>query len=137
MEFITGIQIKRTLEQHIESYDIIREEKNLLKLNQEREDARYWAVKKHADDLEITILALQQDKDGLQRQVQMQQIEIIKLKQEIEIIVHQRDEVIWDKDKTQATCNKSIQKLQCDAKRINIVVNSITILWNHICPSTD
>jgi hypothetical protein len=57
-------------------------------------------VKKHADDLEITILALQQDKDGLQRQVQMQQIEIIKLKQEIEIIVHQRDEVIWDKDKT-------------------------------------
>ncbi len=57
-------------------------------------------MKKHADDLEITILALQQDKDGLQRQVQMQQIEIIKLKQEIEIIVHQRDEVIWDKDKT-------------------------------------
>jgi hypothetical protein len=57
-------------------------------------------MKKHADDMEITFLALQQDKDGLQRQVQMQQIDIIKLKKEIEIIVHQRDEVVWDKDKT-------------------------------------
>jgi len=30
-----------------------KKKKDLLKLNKEREDARYWALKKHADDLEI------------------------------------------------------------------------------------
>ncbi len=105
-----GNQRKGTLEQHMQSYDII-EEINLLKLNQERKDARYWALKKQVDDLEIKFVALQQNKDGLQGHLQVQEIEILKLKEEIQIIVHQKDEVVWDKYKTQATCNKSIHKL--------------------------
>jgi hypothetical protein len=40
-------------------------------------------LKKQVDDMEIRFVALQQDKDGLQGQVQVQEIEIIKLKEEI------------------------------------------------------
>jgi hypothetical protein len=32
----------------------------------------------------------------------------MKLKEEIQNTMHQRDEDVWDKDKTQATSNKSI-----------------------------
>lgn len=32
----------------------------------------------------------------------------VKLKEEIQNIMHQRDEDVWDKDNTQATSNKSI-----------------------------
>jgi hypothetical protein len=46
-------QSKGNLEYKHRSYDIIKEERDLLKLNQKKEDARYWALKKHADDLEI------------------------------------------------------------------------------------
>ncbi len=55
----------------MQSYDIIREEKFLLKLSQGREDVKYWALKKQANDMEIKFVALQQDKDGLQGQVQV------------------------------------------------------------------
>ncbi len=43
--------------------------KNMLKLNQEIEDAKYWALKKQANDMEIRFVALQQNKDGLQGHV--------------------------------------------------------------------
>jgi hypothetical protein len=52
----------------------------------------------------------------------------MKLKEEIQIIVHQRDEVVWDKDKTQGIYNRLIQWLQQDAKRINSILNSITTI---------
>jgi hypothetical protein len=38
-------------------------------------------------------------------------MENFKLKEELLIIVHQWDEVVKEKNKTQAVCNKSIQKL--------------------------
>ncbi len=41
------------LEQEMQSYEIIKEEQDLLKLNKEREDFKYWALKKQADDFEI------------------------------------------------------------------------------------
>jgi len=50
----------------MQSYEMVKEEINLLKLNKERKDARYWALKKQVDDLEIKSIALQWDKDGLQ-----------------------------------------------------------------------
>lgn len=71
MEFILANQRKGTLEQQLQSYEIIKVEKTLLKLNQEREDARYWVLKKQANDLEINFTILQWDKDGLQGQVQV------------------------------------------------------------------
>ncbi len=37
---------------------LIKEEKNLLNMNQEGKDVRYWVVKKQADDLEIQSIAL-------------------------------------------------------------------------------
>ncbi len=40
--------------------------------------------------------------------------------------MHLKNEVVWDKDKTHATYNRSIQMLQQDAKRIILVVNLIT-----------
>jgi hypothetical protein len=38
---------------------MVKEEINLLKLNKEEEDAKYWALKKQVDDLEIKYAALQ------------------------------------------------------------------------------
>jgi hypothetical protein len=38
----------------------------LLKANQDIEDAKYWALRKEVDDLEIKFVALQQDKESLQ-----------------------------------------------------------------------
>ncbi len=46
-------QRKATLEQQLQSYEIIKGGNNLLKANKEREDAKYWALKKEADDFEI------------------------------------------------------------------------------------
>jgi hypothetical protein len=43
---------KGTLEEQLQSFENIKEERNLLKLNQE-EDVKYWALKKHVDDFEI------------------------------------------------------------------------------------
>jgi hypothetical protein len=37
--------------------------------------------------------------------------EIFKLKDKIQNTMHQRNEVVWDKDKTQITYNKSFQNL--------------------------
>lgn len=42
--------------------------------------------------------------------------------------MHQRDEDVGGKERTQAICNRSIQKLQHDTMRINKVVNLITIM---------
>lgn len=74
----------------MQSFEIIREKKDMLKLNQERKDARYQALTKQLDDLEMKSTTFQQDKDGLQGQVQVQEIEILKLKGD-SITVHQRD----------------------------------------------
>lgn len=83
MEIVMLNQITRILEQQMQSYEMVKEEINLLKLNKERKDARYWALKKQVDDLEIKSIALQWDKDGLQGQVQVQENEIFKFKEEI------------------------------------------------------
>jgi putative lipase involved disintegration of autophagic bodies len=58
--------------------------------------------------VQIKFATLQWDKDGLQGHVQVQEKNILKLKEEIHNIVHQRDEVVRDKDKIQATFNRSI-----------------------------
>lgn len=42
--------------------------------------------------------------------------------------MHQRDEDVGDKERTQAICNRLIQKLQHDMTRINKVVNLITTM---------
>lgn len=42
--------------------------------------------------------------------------------------MHQKNEVVWEKDKTQATYNYSIQKLQQDAKRICTIVELVTTM---------
>ncbi len=86
-------QSKGNLEQKHWSYDVIKEERDLLKLNQDREDAKYWALKKHADDLEIQSTTLQWDKVKLQGQLQVHEKEIFKLKEKIQVIVHKKDEV--------------------------------------------
>jgi predicted metal-dependent hydrolase len=66
--------------------------------------------------------------DGLQGHVQVQKKEILKLKEKFQNIMHQKDEDVHDKDKTQATYKRLIQKLQQDAKRIITIVNSITTM---------
>jgi hypothetical protein len=42
--------------------------------------------------------------------------------------MHQRDEDVGGKERTQAICNRLIQKLQQDTMRINKVVNLITTM---------
>ncbi len=84
----------------MQSYEMVKEEINLLKLNKEEEDAKYWALKKQVDDLEIKYAALQQDNDGLQGQVHAHEKEIFKLKEGIQNTMNQRDEVVREKDKT-------------------------------------
>jgi hypothetical protein len=83
-------------------------ERDLLKANQEREDAKYWALIKRGRWLEIRFATLQWDKEDLQQWVQVQEIEILKLKEKIQSIVHQTEEVMWDKDRTQVVYNRSI-----------------------------
>ncbi len=90
MKLLMANQRKGTLEQQMQSFEIIREKKDMLKLNQKRKDARYQALTKQLDDLEMKFTTLQQDKDGIQGQVQVQEIEILKLKGD-SITVHQRD----------------------------------------------
>jgi hypothetical protein len=41
MKLLIANQRKGTLEQQMQSFEIIREKKGMLKLNQERKDARY------------------------------------------------------------------------------------------------
>jgi len=41
MKLLMANQRKETLEQQMQSYEIIRKKKDMLNLNQEREDARY------------------------------------------------------------------------------------------------
>jgi hypothetical protein len=42
----------------MQSYETIKGEIDLLKTNQEREEAKYWALKKEANDLKIKSIAL-------------------------------------------------------------------------------
>ncbi len=37
------------MEQQMQLYEMIKGERDLLKPNQEREDAKYWALKRQAD----------------------------------------------------------------------------------------
>jgi hypothetical protein len=46
-------------------YETIKGERDLLKTNQDREDAKYWALKKEANDLEIRFTTLQRNKESL------------------------------------------------------------------------
>lgn len=46
--------------------------------------------------------------------------------------MHQWDEIVKEKDRTQAMCNKSIQKLQQDATRPNKVANSIIAMQPYL-----
>ncbi len=46
MELIMEKQRKVTLEHQMQSYQTIKGERDLLKTNQEREEAKYWALKK-------------------------------------------------------------------------------------------
>jgi hypothetical protein len=39
-------------------------------------DAKYWALKKEANDMEIRFVVLQWNKESLQWQVQLQEMEI-------------------------------------------------------------
>jgi 5-formyltetrahydrofolate cyclo-ligase len=41
----------------------------LLKTSQDKEDAKYWALKKEANNLEIRYVVLQQNKESLQQQL--------------------------------------------------------------------
>lgn len=59
MKLLMANQRKGTLEQQMQSYEIIRKKKDMLKLNQEREDVRYQALTKQLDDLEMKFIALQ------------------------------------------------------------------------------
>ncbi len=45
LEIIILNQSRGNLEQKLHSNDIIKEEKDLLKMNQEKEDAKHWVVK--------------------------------------------------------------------------------------------
>lgn len=59
MKLLMANQRKGTLEQQMQSYEIIREKKDMLKLNQEREDARHQVLTKKLDDLEMKSSILQ------------------------------------------------------------------------------
>jgi 5-formyltetrahydrofolate cyclo-ligase len=52
-------------------YETIKRERDLLKVNQNKEDAKYWALKKEVNDMEIRFAALQQNKEKLQWKVQV------------------------------------------------------------------
>jgi hypothetical protein len=47
-------------------YGIIKGERDLLKKNHDKEDAKYWALKKEVNDLDIRPGALQRNKKSFQ-----------------------------------------------------------------------
>ncbi len=65
MEFIMVKQKKATLEQQMQLYETIKGERDLLKENQEKEDAKYWALKKELDNLEIMQFCMRQRKSPM------------------------------------------------------------------------
>ncbi len=48
MELIMVKHRKATLEQQMQLYETIKGERDMLKVNQDRQDAKYWALKKEA-----------------------------------------------------------------------------------------
>ncbi len=58
MELIMVKYRKATMEQLMQLYETIKGEKDLLKVNQDREDAKYWAQKKEVNDMEIKYATL-------------------------------------------------------------------------------
>ncbi len=60
MELLVMKQRKVTLEQQMQSYETINGKKDLLKAKfQDKEDAKYWALKKEANNMEIRSAASQ------------------------------------------------------------------------------
>ncbi len=52
-------QRKATLKQQMQSYKIIKGKRDLLKAKfQDKKDAKYWALKKEVDNLEIRFATL-------------------------------------------------------------------------------
>jgi hypothetical protein len=72
----------------------------LLKANKDIEDVKYWALRNKVDNSEIRFVALQQDKESLQWHVSIQAMEIFKVKEGFQIIMHQWDEAVREKDIT-------------------------------------
>jgi hypothetical protein len=60
----------------------------LLKVNKDGKDAKYWALKKEVDDMKIKFVALQRNKESFQRQGQVEEMTILKLKEGLYSIVH-------------------------------------------------
>jgi 5-formyltetrahydrofolate cyclo-ligase len=59
MELLMVKQRKATLKQQMQSYKIIKGKRDLLKAKfQDKKDAKYWALKKEVDNLEIRFATL-------------------------------------------------------------------------------
>ncbi len=77
-----------------------REEINLLKQNQEKVDQKYWALKQQEDEFEIQSTAIQRNNNNLEHTTKESYAKILKLKEEIQIVVHQKNEALFTKEQT-------------------------------------
>lgn len=85
--------------------EIIKAKTNLLKQTQEKEEQKYQAFKKQVDEFEARSTKLQWDNNNLEHVVKEQDVEILNLKQKIQIDVHLKNETILVKEYIWATYN--------------------------------
>ncbi len=97
----------------------------MLKQTQEKEEQMYWVLKKQAYEFEAQIVALQKNNSSMEYIVE-QDAEMLKFKQEIQIVVHLKNEVVFAKEQIQFTCNHLIYILQHDSQQVKVVVNQLT-----------
>jgi len=114
-----------------------REEINLLKQNQEKVNQKYSALKQQKDEFEIQSTKIQRNNNNLKHTTKESYAKILKLKQEIQIVVHQKNEGLL----TQR--NKLRLLVIVQYKHFNMMFNVYKQLWisqqawSHTFPSID
>lgn len=103
----------------------IKEEK-YVEANSGKGEQRYWALKKQAYEFGTQFVAIQKNNNSTEHTVKEQDAEILKFKQEIQIVVHLKNEAIFAKEQNQFTSNHFIYILQHDAQHVKVVVNQLT-----------
>ncbi len=114
-----------------------REEINLLKQNQEKVDQKYSTLKQQKDEFKIQSTTIQRNNNNLEHTTKESYVKILKLKQEIQIVVHQKNEGLL----TQR--NKLRLLVIIQYMHFNMMFNVYKQLWisqqawSHTFPSID
>jgi hypothetical protein len=114
-----------------------KEEINLLKQNQEKVDQKYSTLKQQKDEFKIQSTTIQRNNNNLEHTTKESYVKILKLKQEIQIVVHQKNEGLL----TQR--NKLRLLVIIQYMHFNMMFNVYKQLWisqqawSHTFPSID